>query len=386
LLLGRTVERGGLSVSDPRMSRNHARIAWDGRTNCFRVGDMESANGTHVDGVRVRTGALRHRSVLRLGGTVFALIEQDSWAALESRLEPAARSPLSILITGETGTGKEVIARRLHELSGRSGAFVAVNCAALPRELLPAELFGHARGAFSGAATERPGLFRAAHQGTLFLDEIGDMPLELQPTLLRVLQERVIRPVGSEREVAVDVRVLSATHQALPARIRDGAFRLDLHSRLAQLELHVPALRERPHGIPGLLAELARGMQISPRLTADAVEAFALAEWPENVRELQSVLGRLKLFRAPEYLLDRSFLEAEAPQLLRPRSTSVVPPSLPAPSGTAEPMITRERLEQVLAEHHGKVQQAAQALGTSRTQVYRWLERYGIETPTRRPR
>jgi DNA-binding NtrC family response regulator len=284
-------------------------------------------------------------------------------------------------LTGETGTGKELAARRLHEQSGRPGAFVAVNTAALPRELLAAELFGHVRGAFSGANVERLGLFRSAQGGTLFLDEIGDLPLDLQPALLRALEERAVRPVGSEREVPVDVRVIAATHHDLRQRVETGVFRLDLQARLAELELCVPALRERLHTLPELIAALSRSLGCeSLEVTASAMEALALDRWEQNVRGLKSLLGRVAVFASKPHVLDLELLEREAPNLVGPRTSPKAATAEHAPRTT----VSREALERVLAEHDGRVADVAAALGTSRTQVYRWLERHGLATSRKR--
>jgi DNA-binding NtrC family response regulator len=282
-----------------------------------------------------------------------------------------------VLLLGETGTGKELAARELHDRSGRPGAFVAINTAALPRELLGSELFGHTRGAFSGANAERLGLFRSAQGGTLFLDEIGDVPLELQPALLRALEVRAVRPVGSEREVPVDVRVVAATHQDLRERTEAGAFRLDLRARLAELELRVPALRERLHTLPALVASLARALGVEPlEVTPSAMEALALGRWEQNIRALKSLVGRVAIFGAKPYTIDTAFLEREAPDLVRARTT----PASPASNRPARSSVSREDLERALAEHDGRIADVASALGTSRTQVYRWLERHGLAT------
>jgi transcriptional regulator with GAF, ATPase, and Fis domain len=380
LLIGRKVERGGVSIDDPRMSRVHAHIRWDGRSATFRVSDAGSANGVYVDGRRSPGSKLTHATVLRLGSTVFAIVENDPMKALVARLDRVAKSDLSVLLAGETGTGKELWANELHKRSGRSGAFVPVNCASLSSDLLGAELFGHTRSAFSGATSERPGLFRAAERGTLFLDEIGDMALEHQPALLRALQERAVRPVGSEREVPVDARIVAATHRDLPQMVATGSFREDLMARLAQVELRVPPLREHPHSLPSLVADLSADLGMTVHVTADAMEALAAAHWQYNVRELAGLIGRLKLFGEVPYELNRAFLEAEAPHLVIPRGTD--PP--PAPEAADGPAISRASLEAAFEGGARSVTEVARELGTSRTQVYRWLRRFGMKPPTDR--
>lgn len=382
-LLGRSVERGGYSIADLRMSRVHARVSWDARCGAFRVADLESQNGVWVDGQRVDVAQLRAGSVLRMGATLLVLVAGDPMSSLRQRAERAARSKFTVLIHGESGVGKEHLARTLHTASGRSGEFVAVNCSAFARDLLAAELFGHTRGAFSGATAPRAGLFRAADAGTLFLDEIGDMPLELQPMLLRVLQEGCVRPVGHDREVPVDVRVIAASHHDFEALLATGRFRVDLHARLAQVELEVPPLRERTEQLPQLIATLADQLGIAVSVELEAMTALAAHSWPENVRELQNLLTRLKLFGDAPYVLDLALLEREAPKIARrahqPASGSAASPNSEVPAG-----YTRSELVAALERHSGKVAELARELGTSRTQVYRWLKRWGIEPPTRK--
>lgn len=380
VLLGRSVERGGLAFDDARMSRVHARITWDRRCSGYRVSDLGSANGTFVNGKRAHQMTMANGAIVRAGDTVAVLVERDLSCEFEQRIDQAARSEATVVLLGETGTGKELAARRIHALSGRQGAYVTVNCAALPRELLPAELFGHSRGAFSGAGKERSGLFRAADAGTLFLDEIGDMPLELQPALLRVLECRAVRPIGCEREVPVDVRVIVATHRDLHAQVEQGTFRLDLYARLAQVEVRISALRERRHTLPALVSALSASHQMGHvTVTPDAMEALALHGFEQNVRELKNLLRLLKIFSSPPFDLDLAFLAREAPQVL----TSLrglreqAPTAKPAPA----PAVTREELLMVLARNGQRVAGVARELDTSRTQVYRWMKRFGIEGP-----
>ncbi len=208
-----------------------------------------------------------------------------------------ARHNTTVLITGESGTGKEVLARAIHRMSPRSESnFTAINCAAIPEHLLESELFGHAKGAFTGATADRPGLFEMAHQGTLLLDEIGDLPLDLQAKLLRVLEENAIRRVGGREERKVDVRVIAATAKPLEQAVEQGQFRADLFYRLNVVRLHLPPLRERPEDVPGLVAHFARlaatklGHPVS--LTPAALAALTHHPWPGNVRELRNAVER----------------------------------------------------------------------------------------------
>lgn len=216
-----------------------------------------------------------------------------SMAKVRRLLVKVARSQASVLVTGPSGSGKEVVARCLHRASARAnGSFVAVNCGAIPRELLESELFGHEKGAFTGALQARKGRFEAADGGTIFLDEIGDMPADMQVKLLRVLEERQIERVGSNRTLPVDVRVVSATHKNLEKAIAEGRFREDLFYRLNIFPLHLPALAERREDIPELVAHFLKSMSAETRFSAAALRALCRHDWPGNVRELRNVVER----------------------------------------------------------------------------------------------
>jgi transcriptional regulator with GAF, ATPase, and Fis domain len=369
-LIGRDVPPPGLSVPDPRMSRLHARVTWDPRENVFRFGDAGSSNGIFHNGARAQGGLLAHGDVLRMGDTLFVFERTSPMRTLQEQLVRMANSHLTLLFVGESGTGKEVLAKRVHELSGRKGQFVPVNCAALPRDLIASELFGHARGAFSSATQSRAGLFAAAQDGTLFLDEIGDLPLEQQPALLRVLQEKTVRPIGSDREVAISARVLAATHVALEHEMEQGRFRRDLFARLAQCVVTVPPLRERR----GEIIELAQTIAVRARrpleLTADAAEALLLWHWPFNVRELQGVVERFSAMAAPESPLDWAYLAEDSPNLVSFRAQRPEIPSIA--------LDQRERLRRLLIQENGNISAVARALGKQRAQVYRWLKAHGL--------
>ncbi|GAB3409588.1 propionate catabolism operon regulatory protein PrpR [Massilia agilis] len=293
-----------------------------------------------------------------------------------------ARSPATVLIQGETGSGKELVAQAIHREAPRSlGAnrpFVAVNCGAIAESLLESELFGHEEGAFTGARRGgHAGLFEAANKGTLFLDEIGEMPLALQTRLLRVLEEREVMRVGGTRPVPIDVRVISATHCDLEARVREGRFRADLFYRLAVLRLSLPPLRERTGDIVGLAewslknALASLGTRPHPNLRAELNACAPLLEhyrWPGNVRELRNLMERLALFLAAEPLqaLTPSFLLSIAPELARAEA----PASGPI---TVAPALEHETAAEVLARFGGQREAAARYLGISRTTLWRRL-------------
>lgn len=252
--------------------------------------------------------------------------------AIRHLIERVASSTATVLITGESGTGKELVARALHDQSDRSGGnFVPINCAAIPKDLLESELFGHRKGAFTGAMADRIGRFEMAHGGTIFLDEIGDLSLDMQVKLLRVLQERTVDPVGGLKSVEVDVRVVAATHRDLEAEIEAGRFREDLYYRLNVLPLNTPALRQRAQDVPALLAHFAELFatkgQTPITFTSDFIEALKDYAWPGNVRELSNLVDRfntlfsgqlLSLASVPSSLLPKGLRTLQAERVSTP--------------------------------------------------------------------
>ena len=301
-------------------------------------------------------------------------------------IEKAAPSSASILIRGETGTGKELVARALHQASPRAARpFVAVNCAALPEGLLESELFGHEKGAFTGAVKSSQGLFRAAQGGTLFLDEVGEMPPAIQAKLLRVLETREVRPVGSTAQVPVDVRIVAATHrELLPVEGEPARFREDLYYRLAVIEVEVPPLRARRGDVPLLvrhfLAQLARERgEPERRLDPRTLEALTSYAWPGNVRELKNALEHLLTLGGetllPEDLPTRVLRGAQAP---------APPAEAPGPELTLAEL-ERRHVEAVLARLGGDRRRAAEALGIDLTTLYRKLKRWRPGEPPGEP-
>ncbi|MBU6499819.1 MAG: sigma-54 dependent transcriptional regulator, partial [Rhodospirillales bacterium] len=281
-----------------------------------------------------------------------------------------ADSDATVLITGETGTGKEVVARALHRHGKRAGKpFVAVNCAAIPAELLESELFGHVRGAFTGAVADRVGSFREAQGGTLFLDEIGDMAPELQAKILRVLQERVVTPVGG-KPVSVDVRILAATHQDLEALVRAGRFREDLYWRLGVVPVALPPLRERLADIVPLAEHFLAGT--GKILSAEAAARLLAHPWPGNVRELRNAMQRVAaLARAPVITaLDLAFLHAAEPP-----PADWLEGDLPSAVARLETALIRRALSAAA----GNRAAAARRLGIGRQLLYEKLRRYGLD-------
>lgn len=285
-----------------------------------------------------------------------------------------AQSDVSVLINGQSGTGKEVLAQAIHNASPRAKkAFIAINCGALPEQLLESELFGHARGAFTGAVSSREGLFQAAEGGTLFLDEIGDMPIPLQVKLLRVLQERKVRPLGSNRDVDIDVRIISATHRDLPKAMARGEFREDLFYRLNVVSLKIPALNERAEDIPLLATQLLRqaAERHKPfvrRFSTEAMKYLMAASWPGNVRQLVNVIEQcVALTSAPV------ISEALVGQALEGES-SVLPTFVEARN-----QFELNYLRKILQITKGNVTHAARMAGRNRTEFYKLLSRHELD-------
>jgi DNA-binding NtrC family response regulator len=293
------------------------------------------------------------------------------------RIGLAANSDATALILGETGTGKELVARALHRNSGRAtGPFVAVNCAAIPAELMESELFGHVKGAFTGAINERTGRFREADGGTLFLDEIGDMPLSTQAKILRVLQEREITPVGANRAQPVNVRIIVATHRDLPSAVKEGRFREDLWYRLQVVPLWLPPLRERLGDVLLLAEHFLRllGGDSPKRLSAAAARLLLAHSWPGNVRELRNAMERAAI------LSHGPVIEAEHIGL----QTAAAPtPGLDidweGPMAQAVAQLEREMIVRALAATAGNRAEAARRLGLSRQQLYRKLAEFDLD-------
>jgi transcriptional regulator with PAS, ATPase and Fis domain len=380
------------------MSSAHARLVQAG--GGWIVEDLWSRNGTFLNGSRIVQAAVAPGDVITLGRTLFLLtpphvtvarspgdidtIERPEHAGhvtLDPELEgllgevaQLARSEIPILVRGETGTGKEVLARSVHEMSGRGGPFVAVNCGGIPATLVESHFFGHLKGAFSGALANEPGVFRTADGGTLFLDEVGDLPPAAQAALLRALQEREVVPVGGTRPIKVDLRVLAATHKPLEEMAAQGEFRGDLLARLAGFTAVLPPLRERRLDlgviVAALLRKLAPAKAAEVRMTPAAAEAFFRYAWPHNTRELEQCLSRAVILAGSEPI-DLAHLPGA---LSRPEAARATTSGLPP----RDEKIRRELLEQ-LARHRGNLANVGKAMGKARMQVHRWCRRFGID-------
>jgi DNA-binding NtrC family response regulator len=385
-VLGRGETVFDLPFDDPAMALRHAEISLQGTQAV--VHDLGSPAGTRLNGAPVHEShALAEGDVLRMGDTMMVYtryaripaVSDDraiepgltgstpSIEAVRRSIDAVAPHQRTVVVTGETGTGKEIVARQLHRRSGRTGPFVAVNCGGFTEGLLASELFGHVRGAFTGAVAEQEGLFRAARGGTLLLDEAGDIPLALQPTLLRVLETWLVRPVGSSRDVAIDVRVIAASHRELVSLVQQGLFRADLYARLAQWIIRIPPLRDRRADIPALARALLERLDATGRtMTPDMEEALLVHPWPLNVRGLSNVLS-IAAIATPSGQPLGLYPEVVA-ALEDNRIESAGIPSDPPPVD-----LDRTSLEELLQRFGGRVAEMARHVGVSRPKMYRLL-------------
>jgi two-component system NtrC family response regulator len=323
---------------------------------------------------------------LRLRTSVVARQVVYASASMRRLIEMADRvaaTDATILITGESGTGKEIIARRIHVSSRRAdNPFVAVNCAAIPGELLESELFGHTKGAFTGAVRERLGKFRQADSGTLFLDEIGEIPMGLQPKLLRALQEKVVDAVGGDGPVEVDARVVAATNKNLPERIRGGKFREDLYYRLNVVELHVPSLRERPEDIPLLAEHFIRELDPNKEMVVrpQIMEELKSRSWPGNVRELRNACERIVILSQGREMSLDDLPPAQGSGHLERTATDPVGMAWPpfGPEGLSLIDLEKRVFEMALRMKKGNITQAAAYLKIPRHVLIYRIEKYGL--------
>jgi DNA-binding NtrC family response regulator len=396
-----------LVLTDATVSRYHleVRVRRDG----IEIRDLDTTNGTKHGGAKVGQVVLTGAARLRLGKhteidvePIDSSVELSEWPSdrfgdvlgttqpmkrLFALLGKAAPTEATILLQGETGTGKEAIAEAVHRASRRAkGPFIVVDCGSIPHELIASELFGHAKGSFTGASVDKQGLIEAANHGTLFLDEIGELALDLQPQLLRVLDRRQVRRVGETQSVDVDIRVIAATHRDLRAMVRAGQFREDLYYRLAVVATMVPPLRDRKADIPALATWFAEKMGRGSFVQSPALlDQLMRHDWPGNVRELRNVVERaLSLGDSALADLGDNAARGSDPAVAeaQPKRQSN-PDVLELPFKEAKAQLVeafeRDYLQALLARHHGNISRAAAEAGIDRNYIHRLVKKYGLE-------
>ena len=372
-------------IKDPHVSRTHCELEPTVAGVVLR--DLGSTNGTYVGGAAIREVILVPGAVAVLGGSTRLFVETDapvaarmrfgsaisaspSMSSVFSMVEKLAASEVTILLTGETGTGKDVLARAVHEESPRAaGPMVVFDCGAVTASLIESELFGHEKGAFTGAVSERAGAFERAAGGTLFLDEIGEMPLDLQPRLLRALEQREVRRVGGSVEIPVDVRAIAATNRDLAAEVAAGRFRQDLYFRVTAAVVEVPPLRARPEDLPILVDHILEGRAT---VTPAAMAALAAYDWPGNVRELRNVITTAVAMLDGDVLDVRHLMFPNAAPR-RERELDDLPLA-----GRSLDAIEKAAIKQTLDREGGNKTRAAKALGIAPSTLYEKLKKYGL--------
>ncbi|MGZ3772414.1 MAG: sigma 54-interacting transcriptional regulator [Pseudobdellovibrionaceae bacterium] len=376
-----------LHINNDDISERHARI--EKKDSCYMIRDLRSDNGTYVNGAKVMEAILQDGDIIRIGTQELIYIEklQDpSTFPLKSRNEiwnqdlqtlgNVAKTEFPVLILGPSGTGKDIIAKTIHEYSKReNGPFVSVNCSALTETLIESELFGHIKGSFTGAINDRKGAFEAARGGTLFLDEIGDLSYSLQAKLLRALENNEIRPVGADRNIKTDVRILAATHQNLSDKIKDGAFRSDLYFRLNVITVNPPALKFRMEDFDELFYSFAK--KLRTRFSFGAIARLKKHPWPGNIRELKNLVSRAAALYPQEYiteshvekLLDRTLLNLNQEE----RSINDIP---------VIKEIEKQMIIKRLTANRGNQRRTAHDLGMPKSTLHDRLKYYNIDVTT----
>lgn len=373
----------GLQLSSKEVSGRHARI--EKKEQFFVIRDLRSASGTFVNGVLVLEAILRQGDTIQLGDQElvytekkeslkrFPLTSRNSvWDEELQSLSNVAKTEFPVLLLGPSGTGKDVIAQAVHECSYRRGPLVSVNCSALSETLIESELFGHIKGSFTGAINDRKGAFEAARGGTLFLDEIGDLSYALQAKLLRALENSEIRPVGSDRNVKTDVRIIAATHQNLAEKIQEGLFRSDLYFRLNVVSITPPALQFRMEDFDDLLYSFAKQMRV--RFSFNAIERLKKHSWPGNIRELKNLVSRVSAIYPQVHIL-----EEHVEKLLDKTLVPANDQERSKLNGSVIKEIERQMIIKRLSANHGNQRRTAKDLGMPKSTLHDRLKYYQID-------
>lgn len=380
-----------VQVFDSYMSERHARLEAKG-TTCL-IKDLRSDSGTFVNGAQVLEAILKDGDLITLGSTDFVVHDSrvkkkdfgltsksEFWKSQLDSLGSVASTKHPVLLLGPSGTGKDVIANALHNASPNAKApFISVNCSALTETLVESELFGHTKGSFTGAIADRKGAFESARGGTLFLDEIGDLTYSLQAKLLRALENNEIRPVGSDKSIKTDVRIVAATHQNLYQKIREGSFRSDLYYRLNVITIETPSLKERLEDFDELLYSFARQMKV--RFSFNAIQALKKHDWPGNIRELRNVVARASALFPKKYIDENHIdilLNKKEKLAHLPTGVSYVTP------GDANQMsvireIEKQMILKRLAANQGNQKRTAVDLGMPKSTLHDRIRHYNID-------
>jgi transcriptional regulator with GAF, ATPase, and Fis domain len=424
------VRRGNdVQLTDAKVSGLHCEIRLDERG--YRLRDLDSTNGSYVGGLRINDVYIQPGTQISVGGSRLRfeplgetveveLSDRDRFGSMIGRsvkmrelfakLEKLAPSDATVLITGETGVGKELVAESLHELSPRiQGPFVVLDCGSIPANLIESELFGHERGAFTGATNSYVGAFERAHDGTVFLDEIGELPLALQPKLLRVLESHEVRRIGSSKTVQVNIRVVAATNRDLGVEVNRGRFREDLFYRLAVARVHVPPLRERKDDIPLLIEHILASTPGGENayIAPDTIDLMMKHDWPGNVRELRNVIERAVLLSEtpahdtlrrtatpgpgsgmrPDVEIADDGTSNPSVTASQPGAVMTVPVDVTVPFKTAKQDVVtefeRRYISKLLEQHDGNISAAARTAGIDRMSIHKMLHRLGLANPGR---
>lgn len=382
------------SLSDPSVSSRHARI--ERKEKFYILRDLRSRNGTFLNGALILEARLKEGDRIQLGNTHFYfsykrnIFDQGpqlcshnkKWAKVITQLPNLAQSDLPVLVLGPSGTGKELLCQFLHENSPRKcGPFISVNCSALGESLIESELFGHTKGSFTGATENRKGAFESARGGTLFLDEVGDLPLALQPKLLRALENKEVRPVGSDQTIKTDIRIVAATHHDLRQKVIQGDFRLDLYYRLNVLQIKAPALKERLEDFESLLMQFCKEHHIS--FKKEVIELLKKKEWKGNIRELKNFVAKAKALCGEEvssYEQLNSILEADPLETQTTQNNNIIDfENKPQVQSSLIKELEYELIKKRLIANKGNQRQTALDLGLPKSTLHDRIKAYGIK-------
>ena len=375
-------ESNQLILKDSFTSRHHARIERNPETGFFILKDMKSRNGVFLNGNRIYQAVLSHNDQVKIGETTFSfsferfnknwnLLTQSSnqkWSAELNRIPYVSQSEYPVLLLGPSGTGKEVLSKVIHKYSSRRlGSFVSVNCSALTESLVESELFGHVKGSYTGALSDRKGAFLTAKGGTLFLDEIGDLPLGLQPKLLRAIEYQEVKPVGSDQTLKTNIRIIAATHQDLKKKVEKKEFREDLYYRLNVIKIVLPALTERPEDIEKFIQHfsLKCGVNLSPK----ALAVFCAYSWPGNIRELKNTIARAKA------LFINEVIDEEKASLVLDQGEETDSKEIPSTLGDME----KTMIINLLKKHGGHQKKVALDMAIPPSTLHDRLKKYSIK-------